>query len=255
MRLLLKVVLTVCVTLTITVSSPRVSASDAEVEYEAIRQVAIQKLKGRTFADIYGRYVDGACSAGTDAIEVADIEDSAGNINDIILIELLTREAKRRGILPAAEPYLGQLRHSVLRRIATGSKYNGEERWVFFEHLKDSLNNAVGSSYYETTECGGGEIGVVLSWTPSSARAAIIHEFRFDVCRARGFDPWDLERCFGWRLARHKEAEELAGSYHYVLVRSGGVASTGRFVISRQQLEYEMEHEDTEDGLIHVELK
>ncbi|WP_309606227.1 hypothetical protein [Phenylobacterium sp.] len=76
--------------------------------------------------------------------------------------------------------------------------------------------------------CGAGETAVLLRASPARATVWLITQFSFDVCKAKGLDPWDRGACGRWGEVALDRKTYLSGSYVYQAQWAGGVKTRGQ---------------------------
>ena len=76
--------------------------------------------------------------------------------------------------------------------------------------------------------CGAGETAVLLRTSPARATVWLITQFSFDVCKAKGLDPWDRGACGRWGEVALERKTYLSGSYVYQAQWVGGVKTRGQ---------------------------
>ena len=76
--------------------------------------------------------------------------------------------------------------------------------------------------------CGAGETAVLLRADPARATVWLITQFSFEVCKAKGLDPWDRGACGRWGEVALERKTYLSGSYVYQAQWGGGVKTRGQ---------------------------
>lgn len=76
--------------------------------------------------------------------------------------------------------------------------------------------------------CGAGETAVLLRTSPARATVWLITQFSFEVCKAKGLDPWDRGACGRWGEVALERKTYLSGAYVYQAQWGGGVKTRGQ---------------------------
>ena len=80
--------------------------------------------------------------------------------------------------------------------------------------------------------CGAGETAVLLRADPARATVWLITQFSFDVCKAKGLDPWDRGACGRWGEVALGRKTYLSGAYVYQAHWAGGVKTRGQTAVT-----------------------
>jgi hypothetical protein len=76
--------------------------------------------------------------------------------------------------------------------------------------------------------CGAAEAPVVLRSDPARAVVWFITQFSFEVCKAKGLDPWNLDACGRWGEMALGRKTYLSGTYVYQAQWAGGARTRGQ---------------------------
>jgi len=230
------------------VSSLLLAGSDLSAggldSWDALRSVALQRVAGRTYRQIYhaGEPVD-LYSCGAQIALVDDDDPYADVVDLVVWLELLSREIRAKGIYDAGRPYLARLESYGRQRLARldAGYTRSVDSWSAvnestLDGLARALNAALGQRLYTVKGgCGAGEVPVKFR-LPNGSRGIIINAFRYELCQVRNINPQDTSACYGWKEITGVPMY-LSGSYRYMLVRPGGGWSAGEFVVDQRRIE------------------
>ncbi|HYJ83244.1 MAG TPA: hypothetical protein VEW26_10430 [Allosphingosinicella sp.] len=76
-------------------------------------------------------------------------------------------------------------------------------------------------------ECGAGESDFIFKLQPVDGKAWVVNRFGFEVCKAKGLDPWDRDRCKRWDEVDPDRPMALAGTYVYQARWRNGAVGRG----------------------------
>lgn len=110
-----------------------------------------------------------------------------------------------------------------------------QERDRFARGLVDRLNSRSGAGQRQLVyegECGAGEARFTIETQPSGATLHLISRWGALVCEGLKIDPYDIERCKGWRPVGAPSIEQVVGDYHYLATWANGRSSRGRLRFS-----------------------
>lgn len=111
------------------------------------------------------------------------------------------------------------LRAAPRARYAILHGYAGEpDHWGIFENELEANRRRIDPRlppFEATFDCGGGETFAIVRSEPPGARVWVISRFRFELCRAQGRDPLNLQQCTRWIEAIPEQSLAMAGNYMY----------------------------------------
>jgi hypothetical protein len=121
--------------------------------------------------------------------------------------------------------------YMVARDIDAFRDYYQQARARFVPELVSKLNRQAGPGHRKLSYepgCGAGEDRFTIRSEPPGATLHVISRWNTLVCESLEIDPYDLDRCKGWRPVAAPSVERVVGDYHYLATWSDGQASKGR---------------------------
>ena len=97
--------------------------------------------------------------------------------------------------------------------------------------LPEKIKNGIPKMSSDGAGCAGG-IPVKIEFEQEPEIFGIISEFAWELCKARGINPWDAEGCVDWVVVRSK-TQSLSGRYRFYLQWSDGASYQGSIDTTR----------------------
>lgn len=97
--------------------------------------------------------------------------------------------------------------------------------------LPEKIKNGIPKMSSVGAGCAGG-IPVKIEFEQKPEIFGIISEFAWELCKARGINPWDAEDCVDWVVVR-SQTQNLSGRYRFYLQWSDGTSYQGSIDTTR----------------------
>jgi hypothetical protein len=203
----------------------------------AMKTAATRALGGLTFDSVYDNDLTD-CGSGALSLGLGESDPSFQEAATAAYSVLLRKKLSGMGLADTGEPYIRKIEQLVFGdnpRLTGKALDDAKAKTV--EEMARVLNAAIKSKHLDGNftingGCGAGEVKYQLVPSDPSARLFVIKQFYFQVCEARGVEPFDQQKCAGWQEATGRNQLSGAGIYKYSATWPDGKVTTGDFPIT-----------------------